>query len=234
MEDIALILVEAVSAIICFFLLWFMIKPYRVTGESRYIGLPLGFAFLGASYVFMGLSLYFESFRFVEEIKWLQLFTEAYAFAFLATMYFFSKKPSERSRLWLNLIYAGLVFAAVISYLVVFEDPVFALPIYKTVQEYFKIFNIICLAYISFYTLRSHASNPDPKTIWIPFAYLLLSFSQYSFLIWSIDSSYAAYIGAHFLRLAFLVIFLFVSYRAFYVPLEKPRKMETSNEETAA
>jgi hypothetical protein len=216
MENAALIVAEVVSAILCFFLLRFMIKPYRATGEGRYLGLPLGFAFLGASYIFMALALYFESFLFVDDIKWLQLFTQAYAFSFLAATYYFSKKSPERSRLWWDITYAGLVFAAVVSYLVVFEPPMFGLPSYNTVDEYFRLFNIVCLAYVSIHTLRSHVSNPDPKTIWIPISYLLLGFGQYSSLIWSLDSSFAAFGGAHILRIAGLLIFLFMVYQSFF------------------
>lgn len=190
--------------------------------------------FWAYQYLLMGIALYFESFRFVGEIKWLQLFTQAYAFAFLAATYYFSKKASKRSRLWWDLTYAGLVFAAVVSYLVVFAPPTFGLPSYKTVDEYFRIFNIICLAYISVHTLRSHASKPDPKTIWIPLSYLLLGFSQYSSLIWSIDSSFAAYLGALFLRLSGLLVFLFVAYQAFYVPREASQRGKIQDEETSA
>jgi hypothetical protein len=233
MENLALILMEVVSAIFCFVLLRFMIKPYRTTGEGRYLGLPLGFAFLGVSYVFMGFALYFESFRFVEELKWFQLFTQGYAFAFLAATYYFSKKPPERTRLWWDITYAGLVFAVVVSYLVVFEPPMFGLPSYKTVDEYFRLFNIICLAYISIHTLRSHTSRPDPKTIWIPLSYLLLGFSQYSFLIWSLDSSFSAYVGAHLLRLAGLLVFLFVVYQSFYGTREASPKEGIKNEEAS-
>ena len=160
--------------------------------------------------------MYFESFLFVEDLKWLQLFTQAYAFAFLAATYYFSKKPPERTRLWWNITYAGLLFAAVVSYLVVFEQPMFGLPSYKTVDEYFRLFNIVCLAYISIHTLRSHVSQPDPKTIWIPLSYLLLGFSQYSSLIWSLDSSFAAFVGAHLLRIAGLLVFLVVVYQSFF------------------
>jgi hypothetical protein len=234
MDNTALIVAEVVSAAICFVLLRFMTKPYRTTGESRYLGLPLGFAFLGVSYVLMGSALYFESFRFVEEIKWLQLFTQAYAFAFLAATYYFSKKPSKRSRLWWDTTYAGLVFSAVVSYLVVFEPPIFGLPSYKTVDEYFRVFNIICLAYISIHTLRHHASRPDPKTIWIPLSYLLLGFGQYSSLIWSLDSSFAAYVGAHFLRLSGLLILLFVAYQTFYGTREVPPKEGIWDEKASA
>jgi hypothetical protein len=135
--------------------------------------------------------------------------------------------------LWWDITYAGLIFAAVVSYLAVFEPPMFRLPSYKTVDEYFRLFNILCLAYISIHTLRSHVSRPDPKTIWIPFSYLLLGFSQYSFLIWSLDSSFSAYVGAHFLRLSGLLVFLFAVYQAFYGTREASPKEGIQDEETS-
>ena len=234
MDNPALIVAEVVSAILCFVLLRFMIKPYRGTGESRFLGLPVGFALLGVSYVFMGVAMYLESSHFVEEIKWLQLFTQAYAFAFLAATYYFSKKPSKGTRLWWDITYGALIFAAVVSYLIVFEPPMFGLPSFKTVDEYFRIFNIICIAYISIHTLKSHASRPDSKTIWIPLGYLLLGFAQYSSLIWSLDSSFTAFVGAHILRLAGLLIFLFVACQTFYDSREAPKKEGVQDEEASA
>ena len=208
MENAALILAEIISAILCFVLLKYMIRPYRLTREARYLGLPLGFALLGISYIFMGLAYYFESFLFVEEIKWLQLFTQAYAFAFLAVTYYFSKSSKHKNIRW-NLTYAGLVFVAVISYLIIFEPPMLELPSYKTVDEYFKLFNILCLSYIFVHTLRSHLSKPEPKTFWIPLSYLLLAFGQYSSLIWSLETVLVANVGAHILRIAGLLGFCF-------------------------
>ena len=60
-SDLARIIVEVVSTIICVILVKFMFKPYRLTGEGRYLGLPLGFGFLGLSYfiaAFIGMSLH--------------------------------------------------------------------------------------------------------------------------------------------------------------------------------
>lgn len=233
MDNTPLIVVEVVSAIVCFVLVWFMVKPYRTTGESRYLGLPLGFAFLGVSYVLMG-AAYFESFRFVQETKWLQLFTQTYAFTFLVATYFFSKKPTKHSRLWLDLTYAALILVAIVSYLAVAEPLIFGLPSYKRANEYLLLFNIICLAYISIHTLRSHASKLDPKTIWTPLSYILLSFGQYSLFIWSVDSSFAAYVGAQFLRLSGLLILLFVTYQAFHALHETPQKEGIHNEKASA
>jgi len=234
MDNLALILVEIVSAVLCFVLLRFMIKPYRVTGEGRYLGLPLGFGFLGVSYILMGVALGFESSLFIDDIKWFQLFTQAYAFVFIAATYYFSKKSAKNTRLWWDITYAGLVFAVVVSLLVVFEPPMFGLPSYKTVDEYFRLFNMICLVYIAIFTFRGHVSRPDPKTIWIPVSYLLLVFSQYSFLVWSLDSSLSAYLGAHFLRISGLLVFLFVIYQTFYGTQEATQKEGISDEEASA
>jgi hypothetical protein len=216
MDNVALILAEIVSAALSFILARFMIKPYQYTRENRYIGLPLGFAFLGISYLFMGFALSSSNINLVEDMKWLQLFTQAYAFAFLATTYYFSKQTLEqKTRLWSHFIFSALIVGLVISYLIVFVPPLFALPSYKAVDEYFKVVNIIFASYIALWTLRSHALKPEPKTIWAPLGYILLAFGQYSFLIWSLDSSFSAFVGAHIIRLAGLLVFLFVSYEAF-------------------
>src|ERR1700690_3262816 len=87
-------LIDAVSAAICFVLVWFMTKPYRFIGERKYIGLPVGFSFLGASYV-IGVIGFLEPAGFVDVLRWVQLFTQSYAFAFLAVTYYFSKREKE-------------------------------------------------------------------------------------------------------------------------------------------
>jgi hypothetical protein len=215
MDNLVLISAEAVSAILCFVLVRFMIKPYRFTGESRYVGLPLGFAFLGLSYLFMGFAYFSGTLIFIEDMKWLQLLTQTFAFAFLAVTYYFSKRTSKRKRLRWQISFTALIVGLAISYLIVFVPPTFVLPSYKTVDEYFRFVNIFLVSYISLHALRSHTMKPDPKTLWFPLGYVLLGFSQYSSLVWSLDSSFTALIGAHVLRLAGLIVFLVVSIRTF-------------------
>jgi len=226
MDNLILILAEAVSAILCFVLVWFMIKPYRFTGESRYVGLPLGFVFLGLSYLFMEVALFSDTLIFIEDMKWMQLLTQAFAFAFLAVTYYFSKRTSKRKRLRLQITFTGLIVALVISYLIVFVPPTFVLPSYKTVDEYFRLVNILLVSYISLHALRSHTMKPDPKTLWFPLGYVLLVFSQYSSLVWSLDSSFTALIGAHVLRLTGLLIFLLVSVHTFVTPHDATKERE--------
>ena len=214
-DNTTLSLLDVVSAAICFVLVWFMTKPYRYTGERKYISLPLAFSLLGASFA-MGGTLYFEPQTFIDAIRWFQLFTQSYAFAFLAVTYYFSKKGKETTKPWPGIIYATIFSAIAISLTIIFVPKITTLPSFNIVDESVRIFNIVCLSYIAVHTLRGYVSKPDPKTIWIPLGFLLIDFSQYSFLIWSIDASFTAFAGAHFLRLAGLLVFLTVAYQTFY------------------
>ena len=87
------ITIEAASAIACFILVRFMIKPFRLTRETRYLGLPLGFGFLGVSYAFSALS-YSTIFSF-SNWGWMQLLVRGVAFLFLLITYYFSKSEKK-------------------------------------------------------------------------------------------------------------------------------------------
>ncbi len=224
-DNLTLGLLDAFSAVICFVLVWFMTKPYRYTGKRQTIGLPLGFSFLGAAFV-MGIAMFVESPTFVDVTRWVQLFTQSYAFAFLAVAYYFSKRGKEATRLWLEIAFAVILSVAFVSFLVILIAPLYDLPHFNTMEDYLTIFNIFCLSYLAIRTLTSHTSRPGAKTIWIPLSYLLLDFSQYSLLIWSLDESHAAFVGAYFLRIAGLIVFLIVAYQTFYTSLETYPKKE--------
>jgi hypothetical protein len=217
--------IDAVSAAISFVLVWFMTKPYRYTGERKYIGLPFGFSFLGASYFIGLIGFFLESGSFLDVLRWVQLFTQSYAFVFLAVTYYFSKKEKDTTLSWFAIAFAAILLAAVVSYTVILVAPLYDLPHFDTVDDYMRIFNMVFLSYIAIHTLRSHATRPDAKTIWIPLSYLLFDFGQYSLLIWSLDGSFTAFVGAHFLRLVALLVFLFVAYQTFYASNEAyPRR----------
>jgi hypothetical protein len=224
-DNLTLSLLDAVSAVLCFVLVWFMTKPYRYTGERPYIGLPLAFSFLGVSFV-MGLTMLVESTAFVDVMRWFQLFTQSYAFAFLAVTYYFSKRGKESTRLWLEIAFVAIFSVALVSYIIISVAPMYDLPHFDTVNDYLTIFNIATLSYIAIHTLRSHMSRPDAKTMWIPLSYILLDFSQYSLLIWSLDGSHAAFVGAHFLRITGLLVFLILTYLTFYRSIEGYPKKE--------
>jgi hypothetical protein len=198
-----------------------MIKPYRVIGERQYLGLPLGFGFLGVSYVLLALSSIVETIGLAQELSWLQILTQAYAFAFLAATYYFQKKPTKNLKLLWNVTYVALFFAIVFSYLIIIVPPAFELPSYQTANDTLIVTNVLFILYISIHTIRNQIAHPNSKKIWLPFAYMLLAFSQYSVLLWSADASLGAYIGSYVFRLASLLVFVFVTYKAFFLVPKK-------------
>ena len=213
---------EVTSAILCFIIVWFMLKPYRFTREGRYVGLPLAFGLLGASYFFSAV-IYAQCSFFPEDLLWFQLVARAFAFVFLVATYAFSKKPSKNSQLLWNAIFSLIVVAIVTSVVAVIFLPQFDFARYRTASEYVRIFIIICLIYIIIHVLRSHIAKPDPTTLLIPLGYILLAISQYSLLIWAVDSSMFAWWGALVLRWGGLAIFLLVAYLAFYGSRKKDK-----------
>ncbi len=211
MLEIALITVEVVSAIACFILVRFMVKPFWVTGESRYLGLPLGFGFLGASYAFTALSI--SGIIDFDYIWWAQLFFRAFAFLFLLVTYLLSKQ--SRNLLWNALLGLLMIIFAVLIMLTIISPQVLG-PNYNVAQVYVRIFILICLSYISIHTLKNHIEKPDPTTLMIPLGFILLAIAQFLQIIWVVDRSPLAFWAGLAIRLGGLAIFLFVSYRTFY------------------
>ena len=214
---------EVASAIMCFVLVRFMIKPYSFTRESRYVGLPLAFGLLGASYLFSAITYAQPSF-FPEIVLWFQLVARAFAFVFLAATYYLSKKPSKISRLLWNITFSATVVVVIALFLFMFFAPQFDFQNYRTASTYVRIFIMICLTYITIHVLRSHMQKPEPTTLLTPLGYILLGISQYSLLIWAVDASMFAWWGALILRIGGLAIFLFVAYLTFYRSNKKGKK----------
>ena len=100
---------EALSAAYCSILVRFMAKPYYATRENRYLGLPLGFGFLGVTYVLSSIAR-FSPFS-VNTLFWVQLLARPFAFLFLAFTYYFSKKLSKKTQILYNIILSVLFIA---------------------------------------------------------------------------------------------------------------------------
>jgi len=208
---------ETLSAVACFIFIWFLIKPYRATGENRYLGLPLGFGFLGVSYLLAAITHALSSYPVftINSLTWFQLLARPFAFAFLTFTYFFSNKPSTKRPLW-NISLSVLLVALMSLIILFFVAPQFARSNYFFLCICVRVFNMICLLYISVHTLRSHLEAKKSKTILIPFGFIFLAISQYSLLLWSIDNSRIVFYGGLVLRWIGLALFLLVAYRSFY------------------
>lgn len=204
---------ETTSAILCLILLRFMIKPYQITRENRYLGLPLGFGFLGATYA-LSAFVYFQPYFFGTGTIYLQVVVRTFAFVFLCVTYYFSRKSAENSR-WLWNTTLILLIIIFITSAILLSIPNVSLPSYQLTSAIIRVFNLICIVYLCAHTLRSHIETPDPDTIWSPFGYILLGISQYSLIIYALDNSMSAWWGALAIRWAGLAIFLIIAYRSF-------------------
>jgi hypothetical protein len=204
---------EATSAIFCLILVRFMIKPYIVTRESRYLGLPLGFGFLGATYA-LSAFVYFQPQFLGNGTIYFQLLMRTFAFVFLCVTYYFSTKSGDNGRFWSTSL--ALIIIAFLALFLLVNIPGVTLPSYQLTSTFTRFFNLICIAYLCAHTLRSHIEKPDPETLWIPLGYFLFGVSQYSLIIYAIDNSMSAWWGALAIRWTGLAVFLFVSYKSFY------------------
>ena len=209
--------IEFAAAIICIILTRFMIKPYNITGESRYLGLPIGFGFLGVTYALTAVTFFIPDI-FGGNTFYIQLIARTFAFLFIAVTYYFSKKLVKNSqwiwRITLTLIISLFIIALLITSLPNFNN----VSSYRTTDTWLRVINIIIILYICIQTFRSHVRKRDPKTLWIPIGYSFLAVSQYSVLLFSLvmDRDHYTLFGGLILRMIFLCIFLFVSLGVFH------------------
>ena len=207
------ITIEVVSAIACFILVRYMIKPFRLTGEDKYLGLPLGFGFLGISYAFSALS--YSTIISFSNWGWVQLLVRGLAFFFLLVTYYFSKSAKKPNILWKTTLGILIVILTILILLATISPQI---PRSDYVLYYIGVrgFGFISLCYISIHALKNQPERTNLTTFLTPLAYILLAINQYSSIIWVVETSYLALFGGLAFRLAGLAIFLFVSYKSFY------------------
>lgn len=205
---------EPTSAIICFILVWFMAKPYRITGENSFLGLPIGFAIMGISHVIATIVV------FSSDLGWFMLLFRTFSFAFIAASYFFSSKSFKKTQYLLNITLSALIVGLIVLSLAVFVAPFSVWESYNIAQVYCRVFIEVFLVYIIAFTINNHVKRPDPWTLWIPFGFIFLAISQYSFFFWYLDYSVTALWSAIAFRIIGLLVFLVISYRTFYCSKE--------------
>ncbi len=215
MYEVPRIAVELASVILCFVLVRYMIRPYLLTREQRYLGLPLGFAFIGISSIFVILAI-LEPLcpRFVI----ISVLIRTFGFVFLAITYYFSKKPAKNSQLlWNATLSLAIIGLAGLS--ITLTTPLLNMELIASFNIFLRILTLFFIAYICVHTLNNHTKKPNPTTIWIPLGFILFGISQYSFLISFVDLPYttgAAFVGGLVARLLALAIFLYISYKSFH------------------
>jgi hypothetical protein len=153
-----------------------MIKPYRLTGDARFLGLPLGFGIMGIGHIIAA------SVAFSQDLRWPMLLFRTFSIVFLAATYFFASKSSKASQQLWNMTLSALIVGLITLSLLVVITPQPVWDSYNVAQVYLRIFVGISLFYIIVHTLRNHEKKPAPLTILIPIGFILLAISQYSLI----------------------------------------------------
>jgi hypothetical protein len=207
----ALVASEVASVVLALVVIYFFFKAYRLRRSVFLLGLPLGFSFLAASYVFLGMFLLYSNGFFL----WLRLITESYGFAFIAFSYYFASNTEKTAKYFLVLIsLASFVSVLLLLAALIFAPPFFTLPAVRTVDETFRLANLLFLGYVIYYLVRKFESshNTISGLVWAPLAFSLLWLAQFSLFIWGVDGSQTAFVAAHIARLTSLILFIRIYY----------------------
>ena len=219
-DPVLRVAIEIISAVACFILVRFMIEPYRVTGEGRYIGLPLGFGFLGASFAISAVT-YAQLLSNSVMLWFFQLIIRAFAFIFLAIAYYFSNKPFNNRNLIFNFAFSGLLIFLATSVILIFIAPQISSDNYIILNFGVRLESLICVLYIFIHCTREQMKEPDQNLRWILVGYALLGLSQFSSLVWIFYVSNLVFWVSLTFRLMGLSVFLFVMYKIFYKKKKK-------------
>jgi hypothetical protein len=215
MSEVLDLIIQVVSAALCFVLVKFMFKPYWLTREGRYLGLPVGFAFLGIAEAMLAVGVV----QLAGELRLLSLLTRTFAYVFMAATYYFSKDSAKNSRLLWSITFGLIIVAVATLAILILRGFQFGLYLNPSLSVILRLLALFCISYICIDTIRKHIHSPEASTLWIPLGFIFLGISQYSMIIWAADANYIqgyAFVGALVARFTGLGLFIAVSYLSFH------------------
>ena len=216
------------------------------------LGLPIGFAVLGVSFVFEQLSLIFQTYNVLYHLLfWIQLALASEAFALIALSYMLKNRIGTRTKsstTYLDpssllahhnvstktkdLFISILPMVAISIPLTVTMSALFVKPFLNYVELadlsfVMRIFDMIILGYIFKATIASLVKAANLKLLYVPAAFACLWLAQYSLLITYFDDSSIAFIGSVSARLVGLALFVYAMYNAMFTARGREIEIET-------
>ncbi|MEM3098589.1 MAG: hypothetical protein QXU32_07725 [Nitrososphaerales archaeon] len=210
LADAFIFSVQVAASVLAFIVAFHFYKFYRITGFVYLLGLGIGFSFITFAQVLLAADVWLEFHpELFNLLFWLRLLSLSYGFSFLAVSYY-SKSKEEDKTLMLRIAALSAVPIMVMIAVVILAPPVLDFPPYNQVDEYFRVFILVVLAYVFRSTLVSIVAHGRKELMYIPAAYALLWLGQFSGLIYSIDGGISAFIALHSAKLAGLLLFAIV------------------------
>src|SRR6476659_9339615 len=229
---IVCLLTSAISASLAFTVSWSFYRSYRFSGLSYLIAIPIGFAFLGVSFIFEYFSLIYRfkvsnyndaDISISEEEQYLDPKITNGTYNHLHTRLGNRVRKAVTGSLFVGLI--------LMSFLVPISDltfsPYFDYAKLSDLAVYMNIFNMIILGYILRNVVLSLVEKFDTKSACTLASFALLWISQFFMLLTYYTYSPNSLIISAATRLAGLFIFIYLIYYARFYALKRILKIET-------
>ncbi|HXX98271.1 MAG TPA: hypothetical protein VEL11_14255 [Candidatus Bathyarchaeia archaeon] len=246
------LLITIASISLCSVISIYFLRSYRFSGFGYLLGLPIGFAVLGISFVFEQLSLIYQANSVLYHLFfWIQLAVQSEAFALIALSYMLKNRIGIRTKdstTYLDppslLVHHGASTKAKDLFISILPMVAISIPLTVTMSALLvrpflnyveladlsfvmRIFDMIILGYIFKVTTASLVKAANLKLLYIPAAFACLWLAQYSLLITYFDDSSIAFIGSVSARLAGLALFVYAMYNAMFTARRKEIEIET-------
>ena len=234
------LLITIASVSLCSIIAFYFFRSYKFTGFRYLLGLPMGFAILGASFVCEHLSLiYYTNYLLYHLFFWMQLSLQSEALALIALSYMLKNRVgsgkaddaiadlnlskvlihdnmSTKAR---GLLISTLPMIVISIPFMVTISALFVQPFLNDVELadlsfYTKIFDMLILGYVFKSTVVSLVKGANIKLLYVPAAFALLWLGQYSLMINYFDNDSIPFIGSIVARLAGLALFVYAIHYA--------------------
>ena len=234
------LLITTASVSLCSIIAFYFFRSYKFSGFGYLLGLPMGFAILGASFVCEHLSLiYYASHLLYHLFFWMQLSLQSEALALIALSYMLKNRvgrgkddyvttSQDLSKILIHdsmstkardLLISILPMIVISIPFMVTISALFVQPFLNDVELadlsfYTKIFDMIILGYVFKSTVVSLVKGANIKLLYVPAAFALLWLGQYSLMINYFDNDSIPFIGSIVARLAGLALFVYAIHYA--------------------
>jgi hypothetical protein len=234
------LLITLASITLCSVIAFYFFRSYKFSGFRYLLGLPLGFAILGTSFVFEHLNIiYYSNYLLYHLFFWMQLSLQSEALALIALSYMlknrvgrgkddyatgdldlsrvlFHHSMSTKAR---DLLISILPMIVISIPFMVTISALFVQPFLNDIELadlsfYTKIFDMIILGYVFKSTIVSLVKGGNIKLLYVPAAFALLWLGQYSLMINYFDNDSIPFIGSIVARLAGLALFVYAIHYA--------------------
>ena len=234
------LLITTASVSLCSIIAFYFFRSYKFSGFGYLLGLPMGFAILGASFVCEHLSLiYYASHLLYHLFFWMQLSLQSEALALIALSYMLKNRvgrgkddyvttSQDLSKILIHdsmstkardLLISILPMIVISIPFMVTISALFVQPFLNDVELadlsfYTKIFDMIILGYVFKSTVVSLVKGANIKLLYVPAAFALLWLGQYSLMINYFDNDSIPFIESIVARLAGLALFVYAIHYA--------------------